>query len=142
MTRFSSYHIFRENLNKKEARAVEALQAIFEAASRFDDRSHPPQPLVRKHRFEIPAGSVFSFDEDVLRELFEEGCAKERGQSQSIGSITMDGRTHEFSFFDLVLIGGTQTRDWRRDLGQDPVQARLELLMRMYSLRHRFEEFE
>ncbi len=139
MSRFSSAHLSRMDMNSKEQRAWNAFRSIFESASN-DDRENAPRTLTRRLEFEIPEGTAFQFDGDILTELLVEGRARERDQSETVGSITVDGTTHEFSYLELMLIGGDRLRDWKKELGEHPGEARLGLIMRMYARRFPFDE--
>jgi hypothetical protein len=139
LSRFSSYHLLREGLSRKQSRAVQTFQVMFESASE-DARTTPPRPLKHRKRIEVPAGTQFGFETDIFDALMTEGRVADENLERKVGSLTLGKTTHEFRVFDLVSIGGGQNRNWREDLGEDPVRARLELLMRMYANRFPFEE--
>ncbi len=141
LSRFSSYHLFREEFSRKQLRAVQTFQIMFESASASADAgTTPPRPLKHRNRIEVPAGTQFGFESDIFDALMTEGSIADENLERKVGLLSLGKTTHEFRVFDLLSIGGGQKRNWRKDLGEDPVIARLELLMRMYARRFPFEE--
>ncbi|MDP2224188.1 hypothetical protein [Nitrosomonas sp.] len=53
VTRFSSYHIFRDGMNRKDRRATRAFCDIFESVSQGDKRETPPKPLTPRKTFTV-----------------------------------------------------------------------------------------
>jgi hypothetical protein len=137
MSRFFSYYQFRDDLNRRQFRAVQAFQMIFESTSK-EDRALPPEPLTKRSHYDIPAGTRFGFDRETFEALLIHGHVEEKDLEREVGSLTIGETTHTFYVLDLISIGGGQPRNWREDLGDDPVRARLELLMRMYARRFPF----
>jgi hypothetical protein len=113
---------------------------MFESASKADPRSLPVQKLTLKTRFDIPNGTTLSLDEGLLIEFLERGDVTGRGINEVVGAFTINGRSHKFSFTDFrVTIAGI-TKEWRNDLAEDPIQARVHLVVRMYAQRFPYEE--
>ena len=142
ITRFSSYHIFNDRLSRKSRKAASVLRDIFESASKADPRDIPAQKLTLRTSINVPKGTTFSLDEGLLMEFLERGEVTKRKMNEEAGTITINGRTHVFSFFDFELILAGITKEGRNMIAKDPKQARFQLLMRMYSQRFPYEESE
>lgn len=141
-SRFSSYHIFRENRNRKQRRATRAFRDIFESASQSDPREVPPKPLTLRTTLEFPKGTCLSFNKDLLREFLEGSEIAPRGMSEEVATLTINGREHSFSFFDFTMVIPNLTEELRAELVEEPDRAQLELVVRMYAQRFPYEESE
>ena len=141
-TRFSSYHIFSESLCRKGRRATLVYRHIFESASKEDTRSTPGQKLTRRTIFTFPKETTFSLDEDLFREYLEHGEVTERDINEEVGTITINGRNHTFSFFDFRATLDGITKERRNALPEDPNQLRILLVMQMYAQRFPYEMTE
>lgn len=139
-TRFSSYHIFSERLCRKGRRATLVYRHIFESASKEDTRCIPGQKLTKRTSFTFPKGTTFSLDEDIFREFLEHGEVIKREINDEVGMITINDITHKFSFTDFIVAIAGSTKEWKNALAKDPIQARFQLIMRMYVQRFPYEE--
>ena len=141
-TRFSSLHIAREGLNRKKQKALKFLHQIFESASTGDTRELPVKKLTPRTSLNVPEGTTFFLEEELLAEFLKYANVKKREPNERIGSITMHGKTHEFYFFDFETVLATITKDLRRIFVEAPERAQLELLMLMYLQGFPYEESE
>jgi hypothetical protein len=139
-TRFSSYHIFNDEMSRKERGATKSFCCIFESASQGDRRESPPSPLTPRTTITVPEGATFSFDEGLLIELLERGEVADRGINEEIATLTINNRVHVFSFFDFSMILPRLIKENWVSMKDDPVRARLELIMCMYAQRFPYEE--
>lgn len=142
VTRFSSYHIFRDGMNRKDRRATRAFCEIFESASQGDNRETPPKPLTPRTTFTFPKGTTFSLDEGLLLEFLEKGEVKRREINEEVATLTINDKTHNFLFFDFSMALGGVTEEMRKAMATDPGRARFELVVRMYTQRFPYEESE
>jgi len=140
MTRFSSSHLFRNVVNRKERRSVSAFQEIFDSSSKDDPRLLPAQPLKPRRNFTFPAGTIFSFDETLFEEYWHQGAVATKGMNDEIARLTINGQEHIFSFFEFTMILPSLTEHWRTAMAEKADLARLELVTRMYAQRFRYEE--
>lgn len=129
VTRFSTYHISSDRLGRKGRRAEKVLRDLFESASKGDPREIPAKKLTVRSSIIVPAGTTFK---GLLREFLNRGEVAKREIDQEIGWITINGKTQYFSFFDLEMTLAGTTKEWRNTLAENPNQARIELVMRMY----------
>ena len=67
ITRFSSYFIFGDSLDKKGIKAVKTFQRMFQSCSKDDERSSPPEKLKRRKDIKVPKGSTFSIDRRLAK---------------------------------------------------------------------------
>jgi hypothetical protein len=140
-TRFSSYHILRNRLSRKERRAATVFYGMFESVSRGgDERETPAKELRLRTRINAPKGTTFSLDDGLRTELLERGKVTEREQNEIVGTLSMNGKNYEFSFFDFRMMSARFIKDWRKTLSEDPIQARFQLVMEMYVQRFPYEE--
>ncbi len=139
-TRFSSYHIFKDTMSRKERRAAKAFCRIFGSASQSDPREVPARPITPRTTFTVPQGTIFSLDEDLLMEFVRTGEVTKSGMDEEVATLTINERTHVFSFFDFNMALSGLTKDESGAIAKDPNRARLELIMRMYAQRFPYEE--
>lgn len=142
VTRFSSYHIFRDGMNRKDRRASKTFCNIFESVSHGDEREMPPIPRTPRKNFTFPAGTTFSLDEGLLVEFLEHGEVKKRELNEEVATLTKNDKTHIFLFYDFWLTLGGITEVMRTAMVKDPDRARIELVVRMYTQRFPYEESE
>jgi len=142
VTRFSSYHILRERLARQERKAARAFYDMFESVSRHGDkREMPATKLALRTSVEVPPGTTFSLDEDLLQPLLR-GDEIEKRPDEIVGTLSMNGRKHEFSFLEFSMLAQKLIKDRRKVLIEDPARARLQLLLEMYLQRFPYEESE
>ena len=142
VTRFSSYHIFRDGMSRKDRRATMSFCEIFESVSQGDKRETPPTPLTPRKSFSFPAGTTFSLDEGLLLEFMENGEVKRRDINEEVATLTINDKEHIFTFFEFSMALGGVTEEMRKVMARDPDRARLELVARMYTQRFPYEESE
>lgn len=141
-TRFSSYHLFSDSLCRKGRRAAIDFRDIFESASKADTRNTPAKKLKLRTSINFPKGTTFSLDDGLLMEFLKHGKVTERDINDEVGTITINGRNHAFSFFDFRTTLDGITKEWRNSLPEDPNQVRIQLIMHMYAHRFPYEESE
>lgn len=143
VTRFSSYHILREGLARKERRAATVFYGIFESVSKSrDERETPPEEIRIRRTVKIPAGATFSLDDDLLGELLQQGEVRDRNDNEIVGTLSMNGANYDFSFLEFKMLPESLIKDWRNILSEGHVKARLQLIMEMYLQRFPCEESE
>jgi hypothetical protein len=142
VTRFSSYHIFRDGMSRKDRRATRSFCEIFESVSQGDKRETPPTPLTPRKSFAFPAGTTFSLDEGLLLEFMKNGEVKRRDIYEEVATLTINDKEHIFTFFEFSMALGGVTEEMRKVMARDPDRARLELVVRMYTQRFPYEESE
>lgn len=139
-TRFSSYHVVREGLDRRALRSLKAFDVIFRSASEAaDPRLIPPTPLPVRKIFTFPAGTKFTLQNDlknvVLRSVSEDGS-----ESQIVGQVTVEGRSHVFTAVDLRLMPKDRIQHALLEIGKDPVKGGVALVVEMYTRRFRFSD--
>lgn len=142
VTRFSSYHIFRDGMSRKDKRADRAFCDIFESVSKGDKRETPPKPLTPRRTFTFPKGTTFSLDKDLLLEFLDNGEVNRRELNKEVATLTINDKTHIFLFYDFSVALGGVTEEMRTAMVRDPDRARLELVVRMYTQRFPYEGSE
>ncbi len=143
VTRFSSHHIPRTNLDRRERSAARIFYGLLESASnRRDDRETPSKELRPRRSLTIPAGTTFSLQHKLLEELLKNEKVHESDQTQIVGTLSIKGTTHEFSLFDVRLLPENTLNEWRSSHLKDLVRANTELIVRMYLGRFPYEESE
>jgi hypothetical protein len=142
VTRFSSYHIFRDRISRKNRRATRSFCEIFESVSQGDKREIPPKPLTLRKSFTFPTGTTFSLDESLLSEFLKNGEVKRRDINAEVATLTINGQEHIFTFFEFNMALGGVNEEMRKAMPRDPDRARLELVVRMYTQRFPYEESE
>ncbi|WP_304907505.1 hypothetical protein [Nitrosomonas sp.] len=142
VTRFSSYHIFRDGMNRKDRRATRAFCDIFESVSQGDKRETPPKPLTPRKTFTFPKGTTFSLDEGLFLEFLENGEVKKRDINEEVATLTINDKEHIFTFFEFSMALGRVTAEMRKAMARDPHRARLDIVVWMYTQQFPYEESE
>lgn len=139
-TRFSSYHIPRPSLNRKEAKALSAFYSKFESASQFDGRASPSRPLTPRNSVIFPAGAVLRFDFSRVVTLLEQATVSEREQAEVVGEITSEGMEHKFTYYEVSLLPADLIQEWKQAISIDPMKASLPIMASLYLSRYPYEE--
>ncbi|GHC35613.1 hypothetical protein [Aidingimonas halophila] len=104
-TRFSSFHKLKERANRKEIRAAKNFCEIFETASLNPDRREiPPRQLKPRTRYHIPAGAVYSFDDNVVYSVFKEKESKKWPMETRLAVLEVGDDVHHFHVADLEMV--------------------------------------
>lgn len=141
-TRFSSYHIPRPSLGRKDAKAFAAFYDMFESVSKQDTRSSRVQTLTPRNALRIPAGTTLYLDDVRVLKLLEQTTVSEDEQAEVIGTLTLDGIEHKFNFFEVTLLPGDRIDEWRREMSVDRIRTNVDLVASLYLSRYPYEESE
>ena len=142
MTRFSSYFIFRDNVDGKGIKAIKTFKKMFESCSKDDERSLLSEELKRKESVTIPKGSVFSIDEDLLNHFFSTGHLLDKKSSPHtiIAELEIHSKKDEFSFMEFQMLAATISDEERILMSKDTHNSRFKLVLDMYIRRYPYEE--
>lgn len=140
VTRFSSYFIFKDNIDRKGIKAVKTFQRMFETCSQDDERGSPPQELKRKHSVTVPKGSTFYFDEYLLNQYLASGDLPDKQPNEVIAELEQNGKNEEFSFMEFQMLAATISDQERKDMSKNSHEARFDLVLELYLQRHPYEE--
>lgn len=103
-TRFSSFHKFKEHLSRQELRAAKNFCVIFESASlNSDKRERPPQQLKARTEYRIPAGAIYSFDDEVVLSILREKEVKEWPLDRELAVLEVENDVHYFYVADSMM---------------------------------------
>lgn len=142
-TRFSSLHVDNGVLTRKQHRAYNAFKEIFETASyEHDARLEKPKQLKIRKRIELPAGTTYTIDDDLVQAFYNSDELVVKDQFKIIGSLTIDGIEHKFCYEDFVYIFHNMDDSTREYFRQDIDKARIGLLIKMYLWRYPYEDTE
>ncbi len=142
-TRFSSFHIDNGALTRKQNRAYTAFKEIFETASYgHDARLEKPKQLKIRNRIELPAGTTYMIDDDLVQAFYNSDELVVMDQFKIIGSLTVDGIMHEFCYEDFVYVFHNMDDTTREYFRKDIDKARLGLLLLIYQWRFPYEDTE
>jgi hypothetical protein len=138
-TRFSSFHVGRADLERRQARALGVFYSLFEGASNAPDpRSHPPQSLALRKSHDFPAGTEFTLSEEFAKILARD-LSPADDESQFVGELTVRGMPHTFTVFDLRFVPLEVIRHCRDVARGDLGQAGFALLAAMFARRFPYE---
>ncbi|WP_027359522.1 hypothetical protein [Desulforegula conservatrix] len=140
ITRFSSYFIYRDDIDRKGMKSVMTFRKMFENCSKGDERELPPDKLKRKTSITVPKDSTFYLDEDLLSEYLLTGKLLEKKNHDIVGKLEINGKKDEFSFLEFQILTATINDDQRRKMSKDKYNSRFQLVMEMYLLRYPYEE--
>ena len=141
-TRFSSYHVPRRSLGRKDAKALAAFYDIIESVSKRDSRSVPGQDLTPRRTITLPAGTTFGLEGDRVIELLERETVSADELAEVVGTLSYNGTEHRFTFFDIHLLPPDLINEWRREIAADQVAGSVMLLAILYHYRFPYEESE
>ena len=139
-TRFSSFHIAKQNLTTKEAKVLRSFYQAFEEASGSDRRSLAPRKFTPRNGVTIPAGSTFSVEEDHLLHLLEQNSVSDNDRATTIASLKMGEGEYVFSFFELEMLPVDAVEEWRRNRVENPGHSHAVLVAQLYLQQHPYEE--
>ena len=140
VTRFSSYFIFRDNIDRKGMKAVKTFQRMFESCSKDDERGLPPKKLKRKKGITVPKGSTFFIDENLLMQYLSTGQLPNKNPHDVVAEIEINGKKDEFSFMEFQMLTATTSDDERKEMSGDTDNSRFHLVLKMYLQRYPYEE--
>jgi len=140
VTRFSSYFIFRDNIDRKGMKAVKTFQRMFESCSKDDERCLPPQKFKRKKSITVPKGSTFSIDEDLLNHYLSTGHLLEKNPNDVIAELEIHGKKEEFSYMEFQMLVATINDQERKAMSENTNNSRIHLVLEMYLQRYPYEE--
>lgn len=139
-SRFSSYHIFREDLATRERSAIRRFVGLFESVSRGDERELPPKKMRRRRTIAIPAGSLIDFDEELIKEFLACGNVVKRNSDDIVGRMKIGEKEHEFRFFEFELFSAQISDEVRAALSGDYMRAGVVFLGGMKNMREPYLE--
>jgi hypothetical protein len=141
-TRFSSYHIRRPSLGRKDARTLAAFYRMLESVSTRDARTSPGRALTPRNTVSFPAGTTFDLDDGRIMKLLDQETVSEYEQAEVIGTLTFDGIEDKFTFFEVRFLPGDLIAEWRCEMSDDRAMGSLMLLASLYQRRYPYDESE
>jgi hypothetical protein len=138
-TRFSSLKIQNSNLDRKSRKALRVFQEVTEIGNRPDAREVPSEKLIPRTLVALPAGTIFSLDEHLLKEFLEGGNDYGKMGEEVIADLALDGVNHEFTFFDFDMLPASTLTSLRKEFAAKPDSARVALIIEMYVQRYPYE---
>ncbi len=140
LTRFSSYFIFRDNIDGKGIKAVKIFKRMVESCSKVDERSLPPEKLIRKKGLSVPKGSTFYIDEDMLNQYLSTGQMPDKDSHDIVAEIEIQGKKEEFSFLEFQMSTFTISDELRKEMSGDTHNSRFQIILGLYLQRYPYEE--
>ncbi len=139
-TRFSSYIIFRDNIDRNGMKEVQAFQKMFESCSKDDERCFPSKKLKRKKTITIPKGSTFSIDEDLINHYLSTGHLPDKNPNDVIADLEINGKSEEFTFMEFQMLAASINEQERNSMAKDINNSRFYLTSKMYLQRYPCED--
>lgn len=142
LTRFSSYHIARSSLGRKERKALKEFYDLFERVSVVDARAQAPRPLKLRQAITLPAGTVFHLNRDRLLHLRRSPHRYQEAEAEVIGSLEIEGESHEFTVFEFATLPPEVVDAWSAHHGTEEVEIKsdLDLLAALFLQRYPYED--
>jgi hypothetical protein len=142
MTRFSSYHIQRPFMKKKDAKVLGAFFKLFEAVSKNDARALPGRSLTPRDSVNFLKGTRFGLEDVRIRELLKQETVSDEEKAEVIGSMVFDGIEDNFTFFEVCSLPEDLISEWKQDTSIEPGMHAFMLLGALYQRRYPYEESE
>lgn len=138
-TRFSSCSLHNIKLDRKSRSAIKEFYAISQAGGVVDDREIPSEQLKYRKTLEVPAGTEFFLEQDLVTTVLSSDNEKNIPPESIVASMKMNDVVHEFSAMELRMVMGRFTSDQLRHLVSHESSERLELVLKMFMQRYPYE---
>ncbi len=143
ITRFSSYYIQNPQSGGKAWAALKMLRDISAIANKPDEREIPSRPLTPRTILKLPPGTTFRVvEENLLRELLENGRVAGKKEEDVIAELAFNGIKHEFTLLDLEMLVASNSKSDMKCMAENVIEARLKLILEMYMRRYPYENSE
>lgn len=142
ITRFSNYFIQSGRIDRETQKALKEIRSIHKVSDHQDEREIPPQPLTLRSTLNVPAGTQYWFDDDLLREFLEGGRVTGKKQEDLIAKFIFNDIKHEFSFFEFEMLVARIPLYSRNRMAENVSHARAELVLELYMQRYPYENIE
>lgn len=139
-TRFSSYHIPKPSLGRRDKRALAAFYRLFESVSKHDSRASAGPTQVPRETVDFPAGTVFGVEDDRVLELLGQEAVSEDELAEVIGTLILKGEKHKFTFFEVRSLPDELVDEFRRELLVDQARGHAMLIAELYVRRYPYEQ--
>lgn len=141
-SRFSSYHVPRPLLNRKDSNVLTAFYRLLESVSKYDSRATPARSLTLRESVNFPAGTRFGLEQDRIIELLEKEELSEAEQAEIVGSLVIDDIEEKFCFFEVGLLPSELIGEWKQETMADRAMGAFVLLASLYQRRYPYEDSE
>lgn len=139
-SRFSSYHIARPRLSRKDAKALMAFYALVESVSKEDARASAPQQLTRRTTVQFPAGTGMRVSHDRILKLLEQADLTAEEYSEVVAGVSLNNNEHQFTFAEVVMLPREIIDEWKETMSVDRARSYALLIARLYLQRFPYEE--
>ncbi|PWB32529.1 hypothetical protein DCO48_13015 [Pseudomonas sp. SDI] len=138
-TRFSSCSIHNSKLDRKSRSAITEFYGISQAGRLIDDREIPSEHLTLRKILNVPAGTNFSLEQDLITTILSNSDEKNYVPESIVASMKMNDVVHEFSAMELRMVMAKFTSNQLRHLVSNESSERLELVLKMFMQRYPYE---
>jgi hypothetical protein len=140
-SRFSSYYIENFRLGGHAIAALKSLRYVDAVSKNVpDERIHPPQKLILREGFNLPAGTTFRpVDIKIIKQLLDVGKVDGTQEDEVIAALEFDGTRHEFILNDLLYFFEMADSVDKEDMRSDEIKFRLEIVLKMLMQRYPYE---
>ncbi|MBD9463923.1 hypothetical protein [Pseudomonas sp. Pdm06] len=139
-TRFSSYSIHNKKLDRKSSSAIREFYNISQAGSISDDREIPSKQLKHRKFIDVPAGSSYSLEQDLITKILSGTTTQNFVPETIVASLKMDDIIHEFTVSDLNTVMRRLAPDRVRKFAENESPNRIELILEMFARRYPYEK--
>ena len=140
ITRFSSYFLFSNSIDRRGKKAIETFQKMFESCSVGDERGLAPQELKRKRSITVPKGSTISMDEELLGRYLSTGKLPDKSPNDVVAELKIHEKKEEFYFKELQLLAANTNDHERKAMSEDTENSKFHLVFELYLQRYPYEE--
>jgi hypothetical protein len=142
-TRFSSYYVRSPRIHGESAVALSVLDGICSIGNKRDEREVSPRKLTPRTSLSLPTGTSFQVvDEALLKELLENGQIASKSEEYVVAELNFNGLKHEFTCCDLEAMVASVSKSEMARLSENIIQAKLEMVIKMYLKRYPYENSE
>jgi hypothetical protein len=139
-TRFSSYHVPRLGLSGTDAKMLATFYGLIESVAQPDQRASGSGHRTPRNAIAFAAGTTFSLECDRLVELLAKDKVSEDEQAEVLGTVTIDGTEHQFTFVEMSLLPARLIDEWKQQQFTDRARSSVALLAHLYLRRYPYED--
>ena len=139
-SRMSSLFSLNPRLGYKARKSFQNLRDVLEAGDEPDPKEHPPTELTLRKSIAMPKGTLFGWDEHLIECYLNRGELPEYPPEQVVANLKVEEVEYEFTYFEFKTLTEHIDEDNRIRIGENAVEAQLELICEMYGRRYPYAE--
>ncbi len=142
VTRFSFFGIVNSYLDTKSFKAAKMLIDARSSATEPDLRELPGENLTIRKEFIIPEGTIFHFEEDLLKKYLISEEVNSFDKTAIACTVTLNNKELNFSLMELEIVLGKYSNEERRRMSENLKVSLFQLFPQLLFFRFPYNENE